>query len=57
MKTLYKNWRTTLAALAIGTLTVLQTLHYITPTQFATYSGVLAAVGLGAAKDGANKNL
>jgi len=57
MKTLYKNWRTTIAALAIGALTVLQTLHYITPTQFATYSGVLAAVGLGAAKDGANKNL
>ena len=47
-----KNWKTTVAGVAIAIVAGLSALHLITPDQASSLTAVLAAFGLSAAKDG-----
>lgn len=46
-----KNWKTTVAGLAVGLVATLTALHYITAEQAASIIGALSALGLVVAKD------
>lgn len=46
-----KNWKTTLAGVAVGLITAATALHYITVDQATAITGVLTALGLISAKD------
>lgn len=46
-----KNWKTTVAGLAVGLVAALTAMHYITAEQSAAIIGALSAIGLAVAKD------
>ncbi len=46
-----KNWKTTVAGVAVGIVAALTAMHYITGDQATAILGALAALGLGLSKD------